>query len=371
MSIIYFDNNATTKVDDLVLQEMIEVYKLPVNASATHQLGRKGYEIVENARKSVKNLLNADNYDVIFTGTSTEATNMLFYGLETNKILRSGIEHAATYNCCPEGKEAIEIESLNTAIVDLEDIKNKLQNLSDPNFLISVMLANSEVGTIQPVAEIAKLTHQKGGLIHCDVVQAAGKIEVDLEKLNVDFATISAHKINGPQGVGALLVRKGINLKPLILGGGQENSKRAGTINTAGIAGFGKACEIAKEKPAKYKKIQELRDYLEQEIVKIAKDDIKIFGCDVKRLPNTSYLSLAYADAQAQLINFDLNNICVSAGSACSSGSSKASRVLKSIKATPDFIDSAVRVSLSTENTKEEIDKFISVWHEFYKRHKS
>ena len=233
------------------------------------------------------------------------------------------------------------------------------------------MLANSEVGTIQPVAEIAKLTHQKGGLIHCDVVQAAGKIEVDLEKLNVDFATISAHKINGPQGVGALLVRKGINLKPLILGGGQENSKRAGTINTAGIAGFGKACEIAKEKPAKYKKIQELRDYLEQEIVKIAKDDIKIFGCDVKRLPNTSYLSLAYADAQAQLINFDLNNICVSAGSACSSGSSKASRVLKSIKATPDFIDSAVRVSLSTENTKEEIDKFISVWHEFYKRHKS
>jgi len=371
MSLIYFDNNATTKVDDKVLEAMVEVYKLPINASATHQLGRKGYEIVENARKSIQELLNASNFDVIFTGTSTEATNTLFCGVESDKILRSGIEHAATYNCCPKGKEIIEIEALNTGLVDVEDIKNKLDNFSDSNFLISVMLANSEIGSIQPIAEIAKLTHQKGGLIHADVVQAAGKIEVDLEKLNVDFATISAHKLNGPQGIGALLVRKGINIKPLIFGGGQENSKRAGTTNAAGIAGFGKACELAKTKPEKYKKVKELRDYLEQEIIKIGQDDVKIFGLDVDRLPNTSYSSLAYADAQAQLINFDLNNICVSAGSACSSGSSKASRVLRAIKTTPDFINSAIRVSLSVDNTKEEIDKFITTWKEFYNRHKS
>lgn len=370
MSLIYLDNNATTKVDDAVLQEMIEVYKLPINASATHQAGRKGYEIVENAKKKIKELLNASNYDIIFTGTATEATNTIFCGCDANKILRSGLEHAATYNCCPAGKEIIEVAALNNGLIDVEDIKNKLEQISDGNFLISVMLANSEIGTIQPISEIAKLAHQKGGLIHCDIVQAVGKIHVDLEELNVDFATISAHKLNGPQGVGALLVRKGLNIKPLIVGGGQENSKRAGTTNVAGIAGFGKACELAKGKPEKYQKVKELRDYLEKQLLEIAKDDIKIFGFESKRLPNTSYIALAYADGQAQLINFDLNNICVSAGSACSSGSTKASRVLKSIHTTPDFIDSAIRVSLGIENTKEEIDKFISVWSEFYERNK-
>ncbi|MBL6664695.1 MAG: cysteine desulfurase [Rickettsiales bacterium] len=370
MSVIYLDNNATTKVDDEVITTMVEAYNFPINASAIHQLGRKGYEIVEKSRKSIKDLINANNYDVIFTGTATEATNLALYGCGSQKILRSALEHAATYNCQPENKEIIEIDALSNGIINVDDIKNKL-DASDSDFIISVMLANSEIGSIQPISDIAKLVHQKGGLIHCDIVQAVGKIEIDLEKLNVDFATISAHKLNGPQGVGALLMRKGLDIKPLIYGGSQENAKRAGTTNVAGIAGFGKACELAKDKPKKYQKVKELRDYLEKELTKIAKNDIKIFGLEIDRLPNTSYISLAYADAQAQLINFDLNNICVSAGSACSSGSNKASRVLKSIKATPDFIDSAIRVSLGIENTKDEIDKFISVWSEFYKRHKS
>lgn len=373
MSLIYFDNNATSPIADEVIEIMSQTQKSPINASSTHQLGRLGFEIIENAKNSIKKLLNANNYDIIFTGTATEATNMLFNGLEeVDNILFSAIEHAATFNCRPQHKEIIEFKALNSGIVDIDDIKTKLSSLkNNKNFLISTMLGNSEFGAIQPISEIAKLAHQNGGLIHSDIVQSVGKIEVDLEELNVDFATISAHKINGPQGIGALLIRKGLDIKPLIFGGGQENNKRAGTTNVAGIAGFGKACELALDKPKKYQKIKELRDYLEAEILKIAKNDVKIFAQEVERLPNTSYISLAYADAQAQLINFDLNNICVSAGSACSSGSTKASRVLKAINTTPDFIDSAIRVSLGLDNNKSEIDQFIKVWSEFYERHKS
>ena len=156
-----------------------------------------------------------------------------------------------------------------------QEDEKKLNEIEDSNFLVSIMLANSECGTLQPVEKIAKLVHQKGGLIHCDIVQAVGKIEVDLEKLNVDFATISAHKLNGPQGVGALLARKGLEISPLIFGGGQEKSKRAGTTNVAGIAGFGEACKIAKTKPQKYKEVEKLRNYLEEEILK----DLKIMSC--------------------------------------------------------------------------------------------
>lgn len=371
MQIIYFDNNATTKLDKEVLSKMNEIYQLPLNASSIHSLGQKGNEIVENARNSLKELLNANNYEVIFTGTSTEATNNAIQCCKADKILFSAIEHAATYNCRPNGKKIIEFNALQSGIVDIEDLAKKLDEIEDSNFLVSIMLANSECGAIQPVAEIAKLVHQKGGLIHCDIVQAVGKIEVDLEKLNVDFSTISAHKINGPQGVGALLVRKGLEISPLIFGGGQEKNKRAGTTNVAGIAGFGEACKLAKAKPQKYKEVEKLRDYLEATILEIAGKEVKIFGKEANRLPNTSYLALEYADSQAQVINFDVNGICVSGGSACSSGSTKASRVLKAMKATPNFIDSAIRVSLSIDNTKEEVEQFIKVWSEFYERHKS
>ena len=231
------------------------------------------------------------------------------------------------------------------------------------------MLANNETGAIQPIAEIAKLVHQKGGLFHCDAVQGSGKIDVNFEELNVDFASISAHKIHGPQGVGALLVRKGLSISPLIYGGKQEKSKRGGTTNTAGIVGFGVACELSQEKIEKYKDVAKLRDFLESEIKKIAGNELKIFSSDIERLPGTSYTALQYADSQTQLIHFDLNGICISAGSACSSGSAAASRILKAMKVGPTFSSSAIRVSLSTETTKEEIEKFLQVWNEFYQKH--
>ncbi len=370
MQIVYLDNNATTKLDPQALAKMTEVYQLPLNNSAVHHFGRLGTKFVEDARKEVKKLLNAQNYEVIFTSSATEATNMLFHGCDATKILVSQIEHASVYSCRPSGKEFGEIKVSNHGVVDLEDLKSQLETITDPNFLVSVMFANNETGAIQPVEEISKLVHQKGGLFHCDIVQGVGKIALDLEKINADFASISAHKINGPQGVGALMMRKGLNIKPLIVGGKQEKSKRAGTTNTAGIAGFGEACKITAAKISEYENVRNLRDFMESEIKKIGGADVKIFCEETARLPNTCFIALKNCDAQTQLINFDLNGICVSSGSACSSGSVAESRILKSMNVDQSFSTSAIRVSLGTENTKEEIEKFIHIWKEFFTRNK-
>jgi cysteine desulfurase len=367
MQMIYLDYNSTTKLAAEALAKMNEVYQLPLNNSSSHQLGRKATKLVEDARQELKNLINAQNYEVIFTGSSTEATNMLMFGADAKKIIFCEFEHSSVYNCRPENKEIIEVKALKNGLIDIEDFKNKIANL-DGNFLASVMLANNETGAIQPIEEIAKLVHQKGGLLHCDIVQAAGKIAIDLEKLNVDFASISAHKINGPQGVGALLIRKGLDIKPLIHGGKQEKSKRAGTTNIAGISGFGEACKLAAKKISLYENVKNLRDFLESEIKKITDEDAMIFSQEIARLPNTSYIATKNADSQTQLINFDLNGICVSAGPACSSGTLTASRILKAMGIEPAFSTSAIRVSLGIENTKDEIEKFIKVWSDFYKK---
>lgn len=370
-NLIYFDNNATTQVAPEVLTKMNEAYASPMNSSAAHQLGRKGNTFVEEARKNLKDLLNAKAFEIVFTGSATEASNMLINGVEAEIILVSKIEHAAIFSCRPENKKFIEIEILENGTVDISDLQEKLEKISTANFLVSVMLANNETGAIQPIAEIAKLVHQKGGLMHSDIVQAVGKIDIDLEKLNVDFASVSAHKLHGPQGVGALLFRKGLDVKPLIVGGKQEKSKRAGTTNVAGIAGFGEACKLAKEKISAYEKVKTLRNFIESEVRKIAGNEIQIFADSVERLPNTSYIAIRNIDSQTQLINLDLNGICVSAGPACSSGTLVESRILKAMNIDPSFSSSAIRISLSPENTKNEAEKFIAIWTEMYKKTRS
>lgn len=363
---IFLDYNSTTRVAPEVLAKMMEAYQLPLNNSSTHQLGRKANQLAEEAREELKKLLNAQNYEVIFTSSSTEATNTVMFGTEAKKILFCRIEHSSVYECRPNQKEIIEIEALENGLIDLADLEKKLPN--DKDFLVSAMLANNETGAVQPIEEITKLVHQKGGLLHCDVVQAVGKIPVDLEKINADFAAVSAHKLNGPQGVGALLIRKGLDIRPLIYGGKQEKSKRAGTTNIAGISGFGEACKLAAKKINDYEKVRQLRDELETKIKKIGGNNVKIFSTEVERLPNTSYIATKNRDAQTQLINFDLNGICLSAGPACSSATAIESRVLRAMKIAPEFSKSAVRVSMSPETTADEIEKFIEIWEEFYKR---
>ncbi len=369
---IYFDHNSTTKLAPEVLAKMVEAYGAPLNSSSAHQLGQRANGLVEAARQEVKKFLNAENYEIIFTSSATEATNSAIFGTEVDKIFFSKIEHNSVYNCRPHGKRVVEIDATKDGLVSISDLKTKIREAAegDPtlSFLTSAMLAQNETGAIQPISEITKLVHQKGGLIHCDIVQAAGKIEVDLENLNVDFASISAHKINGPQGVGALLIRKGLDIKPLIYGSGQEKSKRGGTLNVAGIVGFGEACKLAKSSLAKYQKISELRDFLEKEVQEVGGENVKIFSQNIERLPNTSYIATKKFDSQTQLINFDLNGICVSAGAACSSGTLRESRVLKAMLVDPAFSNSAIRVSLGAQNTHDEVEKFIKIWKEFYKK---
>jgi cysteine desulfurase len=363
---IFFDNNATVKLSAQALEKMLEVYDLPLNSSSTHNFGRISNKFADEAREEIRNLLNAKNYEVIFTSGASESNNTILSGCDADELIFSTLEHPSAFKCRPENKKITEISILENGLINLDNLAQNLPQ--DSSFLTSLTIANNETGAIQPVTEAAKLTHQKGGLFHCDLSQGVGKINIDLEKINADFASISAHKFGGPQGVGAILMRKGLNLNPLIIGGGQEKSKRSGTLNIAGIAGFGAACALGKEKIAKYQEIKMLRDLLEIEIKKIAGEKVKIFADKIERLPNTSYFALENCDAQTQLINFDLNKICVSSGSACSSGSVGESQLLNEMKVEEKFLGNAIRVSLGTENNKDEIDEFLSVLKEFYLR---
>ncbi len=365
MKIINFDHNASTQVSLEVLKCLNEVYSFGANSSSTHTLGRKAAMLIEGARQDLSDALNAQNYEIFFTSGGTEANNMALFSDDFEKMFLTKFEHSSVYNVRPAKCEVIEFAVNPNGVIDLKDLEEKLTQFPCRNFIVSIMHANNETGAIQPIKEAAQLVHQKGGLFHSDFVQSFGKIKVDLEDLNVDFATVSSHKINGPQGVGATLVRRGLDVKPLIFGGGHERGKRGGTMNTAAIAGFGTAIQALDKKIIEVTKLAELRDFIESEVKKIGGDNVMIFSQNAARTPNTSYFAIRNADAQTQLIHFDLNGIMISAGSACSSGTTKTSRVLQAMNAPAEF-SNAMRVSLGTENTKDDALKFIAVWKEFY-----
>ncbi|MDA7705426.1 cysteine desulfurase [Rickettsiales bacterium] len=367
---IFFDNNSTTRVDQAVIDEMVNVMQLPLNASSIHSHGRFALRKLNNARQQVKKFLNAGNYDVIFTSGATEANNQALLGGKNLPIITTKMEHPAIY------KVAMEVEHYfakgsKDGLIDLKDLKQKISDLNGREFICSIMIANNETGVIYPVKEIAKITHQNGGIFHCDLTQAVGKLDIDLEDLNIDMASLSAHKLSGPQGAGALVVRKGINIDKIIYGSGQESGKRPGTNNIAGAVGLGKACEISSNKIVKYQKLQELRDYFEESLVKIAGDDAVFFCKNIDRTPNTSFVAMRGVDNQTQLIDFDLNGFSVAIGSACSSGSSKPSATLSEIGIDDKLAKSAIRVSFGLENTKEEVNKFIEIWKNLYQKTKN
>ena len=365
MQPVYFDHNATTPLSNEALLAMNQVYQFPYNTSAVHQFGSKANQLVNEARKNLQNLLNAHNYEVIFTSGSTESTNTVFNGIEgISDILFSVIEHSSVFNCRPHNKNIIEISSDKTGVINIFDLQEKLPKHS--NFLVSAMLANNETGAIQPIVEIAKIVHQKSGLVHCDIVQAVGKIPVDLEELNIDFASVSAHKFRGPQGIGALLVRKGIDIQPLILGSKQEKGKRAGSLNVAGIVGFSVACKQAQENLTEFAKIGNLTTKLKQGLKSICGNNVYILSEEVAKIPNTLFFAVANQNSQTAVIHCDLHNIYLSAGSACSSGSVNQSRILKALSTEEKFLQGALRISLGLSNTESEIDYFLNVYQQFY-----
>ena len=364
---IFFDNNATTKIADEVLQAMIRIYQEPLNSSSIHYFGRTANRVVNQSRLHIKNLLGARNYQVIFTSGGTESNNLALCGLKDYQVITSEIEHPSVYNVVVKQNGQF-VKSDKNGIVNIDDLEKKIRNLDNKNFIVSIMLANNETGAIQPIKDISKLVHQYGGLIHSDIVQAAGKIDINLEDLNIDMASLSSHKINGPQGVGVLLVRNSLDINPIIFGSSQEGGKRPGTLNVVGAVGLGEACYIAVDKINKYQELTNLRDYLEESLKKSAGDDVVIFSKNVCRLPNTSYFATKGIDNQTQLIEFDLNGIAVSIGAACSSGSSKPSRVLGAMGVKDNLAQNTVRISLGLNNNKEQIDYFIKVWKNLHNR---
>lgn len=362
---VYLDHNATTALDPMVEEYIRGISLIPYNASSIHYFGREGRKIIEDARLKVANSLNVDldKYKVIFTSGGTEANNLAIRG---NKYLTaiSSIEHPSILNVAKAFLKHIVIPVNNEGIVEIKLLEAALKDTDEP-ILVSVMLANNETGVIQDIKKIAEIVHSYNGIVHTDAIQAYGKIAVNMADLNVDMLTISGHKCGAPQGVGVLVYNKKINLKGILKGGGQEQGIRPGTENVLAIAGLGKTAEYIGERIHLMHRIENMRNWLEEELLKIT-PELTIFSKNAPRIPNTTYIEMPGVSSELQLINFDLNGIAVSAGSACSSGKISISHVLTAMGVDTAKANCAIRVSLGSHTTQEDIAKFVEVWKKFY-----
>jgi cysteine desulfurase len=370
MTRIYFDNNSTTPIDPRVAKAM-EPYLHDVfgNPSNIHSFGRECAEGVAGAREQVAAFLGSSPEEVFFTGGGSEADNWAVKGTALARtgrgkhVICSSIEHSAVLASCRYlvslGFRATFLPVDRYGLVDPEAVKRAL---TGETALVSVMLANNEIGTIEPVAEIARICRDAGVISHTDAVAAAGKIRVDVDELGVDLLTISGHKLQGPKGVGALYIRKGTEIHPFVHGGHQESGMRGGTENIIGIAGLGKACEIlATEWQQNGEHERRLRDRLEQAIVARV-PEVRVDGHPIRRVPNVCHLSVGYVEGEALLMNLDIEGVAVASGSACSTGSAEPSPTMKAIGVPPLFSNSPVRLSLGPGNTESEVDYTIGVF---------
>lgn len=375
MERIYLDNSATTPLDPAVLEAMMPYLTTDFgNASSIHTFGQKAKMAVDRARHQVAALLNATRpNEIIFTSGGTESNNLAIRGLveansrHGNHIILSAIEHPAVDSVCEElQKKGVELSVLpvyENGIVRIEDVRDAIR---EDTILITVMAANNEIGTLQPIAEIGRLVREiretgKKIWFHTDAVQAVGKVTVDVEEIGCDLLSFSAHKINGPKGIGGLYVRRGIRLHTQNIGGRQERGTRAGTENVAGIAGLGEAAEIAGNSLGDIDtRIRSIRDRIESNILEAVPDAIPN-GDRVDRLPNIANISFRSIEGEALLIALDMQGIAVSTGSACSSGSLEPSPVIRALGHGDDLARGAIRFSLGHQNTAEQIDILLGV----------
>lgn len=367
MKSMYFDNAATTRLDDEVLQEMLPYLKENYgNASSIYKLGRESRKAVEESREKISKVLNCKPNEIYFTAGGSESDNTAIKGIakankkKGNHIITSKIEHPAVLETCKQlEKEGFEITYISVdenGIVDLEELK---KSIKPTTILITIMFANNEIGTIQPIEEIGEIAKESNIYFHTDAVQAVGNAKIDVQKLNIDSLSLSGHKIYGPKGIGALYVKTGVKFEKFIDGGHQERNKRAGTENVAGIVGIGKSIELAYENLNEHnKKIKELRDYYVEQ-VKEKIPYIKINGDMEKRLPGNCNLSFRFIEGEGLLLNLDLKGICASSGSACTSGSLDPSHVLLAIGLPHEIAHGSLRISIGKYNTKEEIDYLV------------
>jgi len=308
-------------------------------------------------------LIEAPPEGVIFVSGGTEANHLALLGTGRDRILVSAVEHDSVLRAVPEA-ERIPVD--RDGIVEL-DVLDRLLATDPRPALVSAMLANNETGVMQPVAEIGRIARMRDALFHCDAAQAAGRIALDAAAIGADLVTLSAHKLGGPPGIGALVVTSGLELTPLLRGGGQESGRRAGTENLPGIAGFAGAAGAAAAQIAVYDRIRELRDSLEAGIAAIAPDAV-VLGAAVSRLPNTAAVAMPGVSAETQVIALDLDGVMVSAGAACSSGKVGPSHVLQAMGVGPDLVASTIRVSLGWTSSKADIAHFLEAWAALYRR---
>ncbi len=364
---IYLDNAASTQIHDDVLEAMLPYLKEQYgNPSSIHRYGRLANKAIEKARKQIAMLINADPSEILFTSGGTESNNTALYGIAAKKphsqIITSSIEHDAILEPCKklakDGFDVIYLPVDNHGVVNLSVLKN---SLSDNTCLVSVMFGNNEMGTIEPIAQIAQLCNERNIPFHTDAVQAVGKITIDVKKLGVDLLSISSHKINGPKGIGALYIRKGIDIVPIILGGGQEHGLRSGTENVANIVGFGKACELAKfHLSENISHMKKLRDNLIATILREI-PCVALNGHTENRLPHNAHFTFLGVAGEDLIIKLDEYGISASTGSACSVHTQKASHVLQAMGFSHEQITGSLRLTLGLFNNQQEIDETVNI----------
>jgi cysteine desulfurase len=369
---VYLDWNATAPLRAPARAAMAEALGLPGNPSSVHAEGRAARRLTEQARERVAALVGAEARHVVFTSGGTEA-NMLALSPGTtvqgneqrwDRLLVSAIEHPSVLAGGRFPARAVETLPVTSGgTVDLGALRQRLAAASHQRSLVSVMLANNETGIVQPISEVADIVHEAGGILHVDAIQAAGRIACDIKALGADLLSLSAHKIGGPKGAGALVKRdEALHLDPLMKGGGQERGVRAGTENVAAIAGFGAAAAAAREALAtESEHVARLRAGLEAGI-KAATPDAIIFGAEALRVPNTLLVARPGMKAETAVIAFDLEGIAVSAGAACSSGKVQPSHVLAAMGVSPELARGAVRISLGPETAESDIERFLRAW---------
>ena len=363
---IYMDNHATTPVDPRVLKEMVHYFTdlFGNAASRNHSFGWAGEEGVETARERIAKLIGATPKEIVLTSGATESDNLAIKGVaemyreKGNHIITAVTEHKAVLDTCKRlekyGYRVTYLPVQKDGLVDLDDLKRAMD---DKTILVTIMAANNEIGVLQPIAEIGKLCHEKGVIFHTDATQAVGKVPMDVNKQNLDLVSISAHKMYGPKGVGALYVRRKnprVQLSPIIDGGGHERGMRSGTLNVPGIVGLGKACAICHEEmPQESVRLAGLRDRLKNKIMS-GLDEVYINGSMEHRLPQNLNISFAYVEGESLLMG--INDVAVSSGSACTSATLEPSYVLKALGTGDDLAHSSIRFGIGRFNTEAEVD---------------
>jgi len=364
---IYLDYNATAPIRPEVIEVMVEVMEEGGNPSSVHSGGRKAKSRMEKARSIIADTISCRAQMIIFTSGGTEANNMAILSSGCNRLITSNVEHDSIRSVASSFDGTVDIIRVNPdGLINLLELE-KLLNDNDEKSIISILYANNETGVMQDVKAIAKIAHSAGALLHIDAIQALAKIPIDFMALGVDMMSISSHKIGGPQGVGALVIQEKLPIKPFIFGGGQEVGRRGGTENIAGIVGFGRAVSMINQSLKKMKILEKWRNEIEEKIHKHA-PKANFPGKSSLRLSNVSTIYMPGVKSETQVMNFDIDQICISSGSACSSGKVKSSHVIDAMKGDKNIAASTIRMSLGWNSEYSHVEAFIKSWKKQYDR---